>query len=257
MRIIVSPAKKMRVYTESPRPLGTPRFLGDAERILAWMRTLPYPEVKRLWAASDAIARPVYDRLPHLDLTDPAELTPALLAYDGIAFAYMAPDVFSEQDFAYVDDHLLILSGLYGVLRPYDGVVPYRLEMQAKAHVAGTRSLYDYWGDRIAKAVAAPGETVVNLASKEYSRCVERHLPAGARLVTCTFGELVGGRVVQRGVYAKMARGDMVRFMAEQGVEGPEGLRSYDRMGYRLDEGRSDADELVFVRDGRDMRDES
>lgn len=249
MRIIISPAKRMRVATDSPRPLGVPLFLDEAKEILAWMQGLPYPEAKRLWEASDAIAQPAYDRLPHLDLEDPAELSPALLSYDGIAFTYMAPQVFSEEDFAYADSHLLILSGLYGVLRPYDGVVRYRLEMQAKAQVAGTRSLYEFWGDRIARVAAEGDGVVVNLASKEYSRCVARHLPPGARMVTCTFGELVGENVVQKGVYAKMARGDMVRFMAEEGIEDLDGLRAYDRMGYRFDEGRSSEGDLVFVRE--------
>ena len=114
-------------------------------------------------------------------------LTPALLAYEGIQYRYMAPGVFTEEEFSYVQERLRILSGFYGLLRPFDGVVPYRLEMQAKLAVAGARDLYAFWGDTLALALAKNTDVIFNLASKEYSRSVIPHLPAGIRLVSCVF----------------------------------------------------------------------
>ena len=175
-------------------------------------------------------------------------LTPAILAYDGIQYTSMAPTVFEVGQFAYVQQHVRILSGFYGALRPMDGVTPYRLEMQARAKAGGCRSLYEFWGDDLYRAVVDDSRIIVNLASVEYARCVERYLTPDDRFITCVFGELEGGRVVQKGVYAKMARGDMVRFMAETGVEAPEQLRGFDRGGYRFDEARSSEREYVFVR---------
>ena len=110
----------------------------------------------------------------------------------------MAPVVFADQELAYISRHLRILSGFYGLLRPLDGVVPYRLEMQAKAQVAGTKNLYAFWGDKLYKALLDESRIVVNLASKEYSKAITPHLTPQDQLITCTFGELAGEKIVQK-----------------------------------------------------------
>lgn len=246
MRIIISPAKKMRVDTDTFVCDALPVYLDRAEALMAYIRGLSYAEQKALWACNDKIALENAERFAGMDLRD--NLTPALLAYDGIQYASMGASVFEDRQLDYVQRHLRILSGFYGVLRPMDGVTPYRLEMQAKARVDGCRSLYEFWGDALYRAVVDDSGIIVNLASVEYSRCVERYLAPGDRFITCVFGELEGGRVVQKGVYAKMARGDMVRYMAEIEAEAPEQLRSFDRSGYRFDETRSTETEYVFIR---------
>lgn len=257
MRIIFSPAKKMRVDSDSLASVSTPVFLSKAAEILRWMRTLSYAEVKKLWCCNDKIAEENYARLQEMDLDSNASRTPAILSYDGIAFQYMAPAVFEDGQFDYVQGHLRILSGFYGVLKPMDGVTPYRLEMQAKAKVAGTENLYEYWGDVLYREVCDDPEgqasrrsgVIINLASKEYSRCIEKYLQPEDRFITCIFGDLEDGRVVQKGVYAKMARGDMVRFMAEHQIEDPEDIRVYDRMHYHFSAERSSKTEYVFIRE--------
>ena len=100
---------------------------------------------------------------------------------------------------AYIREHLRILSGFYGLLRPFDGVTPYRLEMQARLSVDGKKDLYAFWGGRLAEHLAAETDLVLNLASKEYSRAVEPYLPASVRFLTCTFGEWKGGKIVEKG----------------------------------------------------------
>lgn len=248
MRIILSPAKKMRVDPDFPAALSTPVFLSQTEKIMRWLQGLSYTEAKKLWSCNDKIAQENYARLMEMDLQDTAHLTPAILSYDGIAFQYMAPAVFEEKYFDYVQEHLRILSGFYGVLKPMDGVTPYRLEMQAKAEVAGSKNLYDYWGDALYREVRDDSGLIINLASKEYSRCIEKYLQPEERYITCIFGEMEDGKVVQKGVYAKMARGDMVRFMAEKQVDDPEELKTYDRMHYQFSEEYSSDDEYVFIR---------
>ena len=253
MRIILSPAKKMRVDLDSLASVGTPVFLSKAAEILRWMRTLSYAEVKRLWACNDKIVEENYVRLQKMDLEGKASLTPAILSYDGIAFQYMAPAVFEDGQFDYVQEHLRILSGFYGVLKPMDGVTPYRLEMQARAMAAGTRNLYEYWGDALHSEVRDDSGVIINLASKEYSRCIEKYLQPKDRYITCIFGELEDGRVVQKGVYAKMARGDMVRFMAERQIEDPEEIKTYNRMHYHFSAERSSEEEYVFIRENKKL----
>lgn len=246
MRVIISPAKKMRVDTDTLICKELPVFLPKTEALLNYIRGLSYVEQKALWACNDRIARENAERFAEMDLR--RALTPAILAYDGIQYACMGPAVFEDGQFDYVQRHLRILSGFYGVLRPMDGVTPYRLEMQAKVRLAGMGSLYDFWGDDLYREVLDDSGIIVNLASREYSRCIEKYLSPRDRCVTCVFGELEQGRVVQKGVYVKMARGEMVRYMAEIRAEAPEPLRAFDRSGYHFDEARSTEAEYVFIR---------
>ena len=247
MKIIISPAKKMKTETDSIVRKDLPVFLAETERLKDWIGTLSYEDAKKLWACNDKIARENFERFRDMDLR--RGLTPAILSYDGIQYTYMAPSVFEEGQFDYVQENLRILSGFYGVLKPMDGVVPYRLEMQAKAAVDGHRNLYDFWGDSLYREVMDESRTVINLASKEYSKCVEAYLKPGDRFITCVFGEMEKGRVVQKGVYAKMARGEMVRYMAARNVREPEEIREFCLSGYRFREELSSEKEYIFVRE--------
>lgn len=187
MRIIISPAKQMRTDTDTIACTETPVFLEKTAILKDWISGLSFDEQKRLWVCNDKIAKQNAARFADMDLK--SSLTPALLAYDGIQYTYMAPAVFEDGQVTYVQEHLRILSGFYGVLKPMD------------------------------------------------DRCI-----------TCIFGELVNGKVVQKGVYAKMARGEMVRFMAGIRAEEPEQIKNFDWSGYQFDEGRSSEMEYVFVR---------
>ena len=138
------------------------------------MKSKSKEELKAIWKCNDKIAEQNFNRLENMDLYN--RLTPAVLAYEGIAFQYMAPSVFEIQQFEYLQNHLRILSAFYGILKPMDGVTPYRLEMQAKAEIEETTNLYDYWGDRLYHSVIDDSRTIINLASKEYSKCIERYL---------------------------------------------------------------------------------
>lgn len=246
MRIILSPAKKMKENLDDLPVQGLPVFMEQTEEIMHWMQSLSYEAAKKLWACNDRIAEQNCDRFRHMDLY--RRLTPAILSYEGIAYQYMAPSVFESGQFDYVQEHLRILSAFYGVVKPMDGVTPYRLEMQAKAQIAGTKDLYEYWGDRLYREVMDDSRCIINLASKEYSKCIEKYLTAEDSCITCVFGEYAAGKVVQKGVYAKMARGEMVRFMAEHRVEEPEAIKSFERLGYTFRENLSDEKTFVFIK---------
>lgn len=246
MRIIISPAKKMRVDTDTFSDMTLPAQIEKTGILKDWIRGLSYDEQKKLWACNDKIARQNAERFENMDLY--SNLTPALLAYDGIQYTYMAPAVFEDGQFVYVQDHLRILSGFYGVLKPMDGVVPYRLEMQARARVNGSPNRYDFWGDDLYREVWDDSRILINLASKEYSKCVERYLCQEDQYITCFFYEQEKGKFVQKGVYAKMARGEMVRFLAGIRAEQPEEIKAFNWSGYQFDENLSNEKEYVFVR---------
>ena len=130
MRIIISPAKQMRVDTDSFGCKELPVFMDRTEVLMKWIQSLSYEEQKKLWVCNDKIAWQNAERFAHMDLRK--NLTPAILAYDGIQYTYMAPAVFEDGQYDYVQEHLRILSGFYGVVRPMDGVVPYRLECRQR-----------------------------------------------------------------------------------------------------------------------------
>lgn len=246
MRIIISPAKKMRVDTDSLPWQDLPQFLSKTEILAKNLREMSGEDLKKLWKCNDGIAQLNVARLSEMDLH--ARLTPAVLAYEGIQYQYMAPGVFTDREFGYIQEHLRILSGFYGLLRPFDGVTPYRLEMQAKLRLGGHKDLYGFWGSSLADQLLRETDCIVNLASREYSICVSRYLPASVRFLTCVFGEVKDGKVIEKGTMCKMARGEMVRFMAENQITDPEALKDFDRLEYRFDAGRSDYNTFVFIR---------
>lgn len=246
MKIILSPAKKMNVDLESLEPCGLPIYLEQTEEILSWLKGKSRDELKALWGCNDKIAEQNFERLERMNLND--RLTPAVLSYEGIAYQYMAPAVFESEHLDYVQEHLRILSAFYGVLKAMDGVTPYRLEMQAKASIAGTRDLYEFWGDRLYRAVRDDSGIIINLASKEYAKCIQKYVTDDDRYITITFCEKSGGKLVTKGTYAKMARGEMVRYMAEHQIEDPAEIRKFDRLGYVFREELSSQTEYVFER---------
>ena len=246
MKIILSPAKKMNVNTDTLAPLGLPGYWGETEEILAWLRSKSKEELKALWGCNDKIAETNFERLEYMDLQK--QLTPAILSYEGIAYQYMAPALFENGQFDYVEEHLRILSAFYGVLKPMDGVTPYRLEMQAKAAIGEAKDLYEFWGSKLYEAVRDDSGVIINLASKEYAKCIEKYVTTEDRYITISFVEKSGDKLVTKGTYAKMARGEMVRFMAENRIENPLEIRRFDRLGYVFREALSSETEYVFER---------
>ena len=205
---------------------------------------MSYEELKKLWACNDDIAAQNVERLHTMDLESGAA---ALVSYVGIQYQYMAPQVFEDTYYEYVQEHLRILSGFYGILRPLDRVTPYRLEMQAKLAMYSHRNLYSYWGDSLYRELTRDDHVILNLASNEYSKCIQKYLTPEDTYITCTFGQLVDGKVKEKGVYVKMARGEMVRYLAEIGAQSPEDAKGFDRLGFRYNLELSDESNYVFL----------
>ena len=234
----------MKRDTDSLKPEALPVLLPKAEKILQYLRSLSPQQLQKLWGCNDSIAAENLDRLKNMNLTE--GLTPAILAYEGIAFQYMAPTVFEDRHLQYVQDHLRILSGFYGILKPLDGITPYRLEMQAQLPVEDCSNLYEFWGDSLYREVQ--GGTIINLASKEYSQCISPYLGPEDRMITCVFGEMVNGKLRQKGTFAKMARGEMVRFLAQTQAEVPEKMQEFTGLNFHFRQDLSCDSEYVFQR---------
>lgn len=246
-QIIISPAKKMKVDTDSFAVSGLPRFLTDTEILMRKIQSLSLGDVRELWKCNDALTELNFQRFRNMDLRH--GLTPAIMAYEGLQYRHMAPGVLTQGALAYIGEHLSILSGFYGLLRPFEGVTPYRLEMQAKLSVEGCRDLYEFWGNRLYRVVTEKSSVIVNLASREYSRCIEQYITDRDRWITVEFGELVQGKIRQKGTLAKMARGEMVRFLAENNIREPEGIKEFRELGFDFCGELSSPEKYVFVKE--------
>ena len=236
----------MSTKADALEPKEEPVFIQQAQKLVDYLKSLSFEQLKILLACNDNLAQLNYQRYQTMDLH--SGTNPALVSYEGIQYQYMAPAVFEEEMLKYIQENLRILSGFYGVLKPMDGVTPYRLEMQAKTNVGGFKGLYQFWGSRLYNEVVDDSRVIINLASKEYSKCIEAYLTPEDRYITCIFGEYADGKVVQKGTYAKMARGEMVRFMAENAINAPEDIKNFQRLGYEYREELSGETEYVFVK---------
>lgn len=245
MKIIISPAKKMIVNQDDFDVHGMPVYLDQATEILQALRRLDYEQLKKLWHTSEKLTQASYDQLQNIDLHH--QLTPAILAFSGIQYQYMAPDLLSEDALKYLQKNLRILSGFYGILKPFDGVAPYRFDMDTHLRIPPAKNMYEYWGDRIHKTLANDGP-IINLASQEYSKTVTKFLTPNDQFINITFGHVVDGQIKTRATFAKMARGEMVRFMAEKQLTTVEDLKTFDSPNYDYSESDSSDTNLIFIR---------
>ncbi len=247
MKIIISPAKKMNVNTDV-FDVSIPVFAKETEKIMKTMQSLDKKALQKIWGCGDAIAKTNIQRLDGMDLQK--NLTPAILSYEGLQYKHMGASVLSDVQLQYTQKHLRILSGFYGVLKPLDGVTPYRLEMQARLEIENSKDVYGFWGDKLAREIESGDEkhTIINLASKEYSKAVLPYLSKETKVVTVTFCEEVKGKLCEKGTMCKMARGEMVAFMSENGGTRPEELKNFNRLGYGYSKENSTEENIVFIR---------
>ncbi len=256
MLVVISPAKKLD-WTEVPEVTQTvPDFASDAVYLADVAARLSAPELQRLMDISPALAVLNRDRF-HDFVADPSTdaTRPAMRAFAGDTYQGLHARSLDAAALAHGQDHLRILSGLYGLLRPCDGIQPYRLEMGSKLKTDRGAHLYAYWGTRLAAALnaqaAATGARVlVNCASQEYFGAVDRATLA-VPVITPTFLEdrEDGPKVVS--FHAKRARGAMARFVLEERVTDPAGLAGFAGLGYAFDPARSRPEAPVFVRPDR------
>lgn len=245
MKIIISPAKQMRMDDEACS-CRQPVFLQQTERLLHVMRQMNYAQLKELWQCNDKLAQQNYERICKMNLQQ--GVTPAVLAYDGLQYTHMGPRVFDLRAWQYVCDNLRILSGFYGMLRADDGVVPYRLEMQAKLACDSFGDLYSFWGESLYRELTREDRVILNLASREYSKAVEPYLEKDIEFISCIFA--VGNTVKYKvkATEAKMARGYMVRWCAEENITAVNEVKKFSGYGYKFCQELSNEEKYVFLK---------
>jgi len=253
MLVVVSPAKSLDMEPVDV-PATAPDFQDDAVRLSKTAKNLTLKELKGLMSISDDLARLNRDRFNAFSAEpDAAATKPAALAFNGDTYQGLEAKTLTEDDLGWAQDHLRILSGLYGLLRPLDAIQPYRLEMGSRLKTRRGKSLYDYWGDTIAKALNAQADavgtdTLINCASQEYFGAADRKA-LKLRVITPVFMEIKDDKPRIVSFFAKRARGAMARFVVENRVTEADGIKDFATGGYAFDPDLSECDKWVFLRD--------
>jgi hypothetical protein len=252
MLVVISPAKRLDWAERDVAPTQ-PDFQEDAIRLAKTARNLTLGDLKKLMSLSDDLARLNRDRFrAFADAPRPEATRPAALAFAGDTYQGLEAASLDADELAWAQDHLRILSGLYGLLRPLDAIQPYRLEMGSRLKTRRGTSLYDYWRDQLSRALNAQAEvigtgTLVNCASQEYFGAVTPKA-LKLRVITPVFMEDKDGAPKIVSFFAKKARGSMARYIIQHRLTDPAGLRDFDTGGYVYRSDLSDPDKPVFVR---------
>lgn len=250
MLVVISPAKRLD-WNERDVETTEPAMQDDAVRLAKTAKNLTLGKLKSLMDLSDDLARLNRDRFQAFS-PNPDNTRPAVYAFAGDTYQGLEADSLSADELSYAQDHLRILSGLYGLLRPLDAIQPYRLEMGSRLKTRRGASLYDYWRSDISKALnaqadAVNADTLINCASQEYFGAVAPKT-LRLRVVTPVFMEDKGGSPKIVSFFAKKARGAMTRFILQNRVTEPDGLKDFETGGYAFQADMSDDSKLVFVR---------
>lgn len=254
MLIVVSPAKTLDYDSPLPTDEYTqPELLEHSQQLIQRLRDLSVLDLAELMHISRKIAELNFERNHawHLPFT-PENARQAMFAFKGDVYNGLDAYSMDAGDIAFAQDHLRMLSGLYGVLRPLDLMQPYRLEMGTRLSTSRGKNLYEFWDtiitDKLNEQIPASGSDVLlNLASTEYFKAVKPKRLAG-RIITPQFKEYKNGQYRILGVYAKRARGLMSRFIIDNRIVDPLDIQEFDREGYAFDPALSDGDNWVFTR---------
>jgi len=252
MLVVISPAKRLD-WSAQNVAMTEPEFPEDALRLAKTARNLPLRDLKRLMDLSDDLARLNRDRFrAYCAPAAPDSTRPAALAFAGDTYQGLDAATLSEPEMTWAQDHLRILSGLYGILRPLDAIQPYRLEMGSRLKTRRGATLYAYWRDQIAKALNAQAEatgsdTLINCASQEYFGAVDLKA-LKLRVITPSFQEDKGQGPATVSFFAKRARGAMARYIVQNQISDPGDLAGFNVGGYTYTPALSSEDAPAFVR---------
>ena len=248
MKVIISPAKTQ----DFEKPTTTKKFtqptlLKQTKVLMKELEKLSKKDIVKLMSVSDKIAELNYERFH--DYKFPFNLKnakQALFAFQGDVYRDIDIENYNDKAMTFAQDHLRILSGLYGLLRPLDLIQPYRLEMKTKLKNPAGKDLYEFWGQQITAALQ--DDTVINLASNEYSKALKNF---SGRMITPVFKEIKDGQPKIIAIYAKLARGTMSNFIIKTQITKPEKIQEFNQDGYKFQPKLSNEDEFVFHRKSR------
>lgn len=253
MIVTLSPAKLLDFKSPVNIDKSTqPLFPNETEELIAELKHFSAEEVTKLMSINPKQGLEVYQYIQAFDI-DRTPQRQAAFAYNGIAYKGLDADTLTGKDWGFAQQHLVMISGLYGVLRPLDLIKPYRLEMVIKLANSKGKNLYDFWSDKIthyfSERLLADDKVWVNVTSNEYSKAINRKkLPEGTKIITTVFKQETAQGPKMKVVYAKKARGMMARFIIKNKLTNPEDIKHFDTEGYSFAPMLSNSEEWVFTR---------
>lgn len=255
MIIVISPAKKLDFSDETryTQNYSLPAHMEETEKLVKIMAAKSEKKIAELMHISPQLAALNYERYQQFETPfTPENAKQALLSFKGDVYLSFDLENYSEDEFTFAQKHLRILSGLYGLLKPLDLIQPYRLEMGTQLKNRRGKNLYEFWGDRITRAVSASMEesgqkVLVNLASAEYFKSINSK-KLDARVITPTFKDHRKGQFKTIFLFAKQARGAMADFIIREKITNPEDIKGFGGMDYAFNESLSKGDDWVFTR---------
>jgi len=253
MLILISPAKTLDFSISVPKlDYSDIQFPKESLQLVKGLKKLKVKDIQDLMGISPKLAQLNFERFQEFDFPFKEDMAkPALLVFKGEVFVGINAAEFTADDLIYAQEHLRILSGLYGVLRPLDRILPYRLEMGTKYEGKGFNNLYEFWGtkihDEIQNLLDNQDKVLINLASNEYYKSVKAN-KLDARIITPQFKDFKNGQYKMISFFAKKARGLMTNFILKNRISNPDELKLFDMEGYEYNAQLSEGDNWVFTR---------
>ncbi len=252
MKILLSPAKSLDFERSVPQiDFKHPDYLAKSSEIMDVLKEMNPSELESLMKISPKLAALNWSRNQNwLKSYNQTESRPAIFAFTGDVYQGLDVDSLNKEELSYIQRELLILSGLYGMLRPLDYILPYRLEMGTKIQVEAASNLYKFWRPLLTRDLEeklGSDEFVLNLASNEYSKAIDLK-SLNHEVITPHFKDFKDGKLKMISFYAKKARGMMLKYCAQKNLEKVEQLKGFNSGGYAFDDSLSDATNLVFTR---------
>ena len=247
---IISPAKNMRnikIDNIKPKVLGGNRyFTNETKKIINVLKSLSPYDIQSLMKVNEKIAFQSYAYFQDFNFTDTGVC--GLLAYDGLVFKNIKAEDFSKEDFNFANNHIKILDALYGIVNPLDDILPYRLEMQYPIKIED-RNLYKFWDNKIYNKLYSQDNIIVNLASEEYAKAIRRFLKEDDIFIDIDFKIYKNGKLKTLATLAKIARGQMIRFIVENKIDNPNDLKSFNYDNYKFSHNLSSDRKFIFIKE--------
>jgi cytoplasmic iron level regulating protein YaaA (DUF328/UPF0246 family) len=246
MKVIISPSKTMVECVKCDRTLSLPTNVKETKEIMNRLKGLSEEDIRQLMKINDRLAKLNKNRYESLKFDTSGN--PAILSYDGLQYKNMQINKFTEDEITFLDNHIRIISGLYGVLRPLNSIYPYRLEMQSKLRIGDATCLYDFWNSIIYKTLEKETDTIVNLASNEYSKIIKPFIHKDMNFITCVFKVKKADKLKVESTASKIARGQMIYYIIKNKIVRAKDIKVFNQDGYSFMEELSTKEEYVFVK---------
>lgn len=246
---IISPAKNMRnlkIDNINAKTYGESRFFTkETKEIINVLKNLTPYNIQSLMKVNEKIGFQSYAYFQDFNFQDKGVC--GLLAYDGLVFKNIKAEEFTKDDFEFANNHLRILDAFYGIVNPLDDILPYRLEMQHKINIHN-KNLYKFWGDKIYKKLYSDDNIIINLASEEYAKVVRSFLSKDDLFIDIDFKIHRDGKLKTMATWAKMTRGQMIKYIIKNRIDNPEELKNFSFNGYKFDHTLSSDKKYVFIK---------